>query len=215
MTIDAARAYVGTTPLSGVAQFGVLALRAELRPGSHVVEYGCGALHLARVLVPYLAPGGYVGVDPNRWLQDAALEADPELRRVFRERHAQILTRSDFDVAHADLDPRLGWADVVFAHSVLSHCAAWQARLLFNQAWRVLRPGGVLIASFREGADTNDTEWQYPGVVRFSWDAIVDLADGFGFGAVFEGAAARAFYTAACPDEIHDWFSTYKRTDGS
>ncbi len=37
-----------------------------LKPGHRLLDLGCGALRLASLAVPYLNPGNYYGIDPNR-----------------------------------------------------------------------------------------------------------------------------------------------------
>ena len=41
-----------------------------------------------------------------------------------------------------DMPVRTGWADVVISNGVINLCA--DKRAVFDQIWRVLRPGGVL-----------------------------------------------------------------------
>ena len=69
------RAYVGRADLYdfiGAMQF-VLLLRAGLRGSHRVLELGCGALRLGRLLVPYLETERYTCIEPNAWLYQTAL----------------------------------------------------------------------------------------------------------------------------------------------
>ncbi len=49
-----------------------------LRAPHRLVDYGCGSLRLARVAVPYLAPGGYWGLDVSDDFFRMGLESLPE-----------------------------------------------------------------------------------------------------------------------------------------
>jgi hypothetical protein len=69
------RAYVGRPDLYdfiGAMQF-VLLVRAGLRGSHRVLELGCGALRLGRLLIPYLESERYTCIEPNAWLYQTAL----------------------------------------------------------------------------------------------------------------------------------------------
>ena len=197
--LDEAREYVGTTPVSGAAQFALL-VRAGMRPESRLLEYGCGALHLARLAAWYLDPDHYCAVEPNGWLIGAAFDADPEMERMTLDRLASFRGYDNFNAR--DFDVRE--FDYIFAHSVLSHAAAWQLPQFFSEARAVLAPGGLIVASLRLGPDTNASEWVYPSVTWFSEETLHREADiaGLRLSVLPE---VRRHYSALCPDEVHDW----------
>ena len=61
------RSYVGPThqyDLIGAAQFALL-YALGLREHHRLLDIGCGSLRAGRMLISYLAPGGYTGVDPQ------------------------------------------------------------------------------------------------------------------------------------------------------
>ena len=66
--------YVGTTIESARVQFSMLKLM-NLRRNAKVLEVGCGALHAAEHLVPFLKRGHYVGIDSNDWLREPRLKS--------------------------------------------------------------------------------------------------------------------------------------------
>lgn len=197
-TIGDAREYVGTTPTSGVAQLALLALEG-LDTESRVLEYGCGPLHLARVLVPYLWPHRYCAVEPNGWLVDAARADDPRLDDLLDRKAARFRQRADFDASWFDRS-----FDLVFAHSVVSHMGAGQLPEFVERAAAVLAPMGRVLFSYREGPDTGAAGWTYPEATFFSWDSVLVAAAAAGLRARPE-PSYRALYSAACPDEVHDW----------
>src|ERR1700724_2187949 len=64
------RAYVGPPrqfDFMGAPQFRLLTTLG-LREHHSVLDFGCGSLRAGRLLIPYLLPGRYYGLEPNRWL---------------------------------------------------------------------------------------------------------------------------------------------------
>src|SRR6476646_9038124 len=111
-----AQTYVRTDEVSGQLQFELLK-REGCEPTSKVLEVGCGCLNAGIPLMRYLRPGHYVGIDPNDWLREAAMERR-QIRRLVENQRPTFLSRSDFDASE------LGQTfDYVLSHSILSHCA--------------------------------------------------------------------------------------------
>lgn len=70
------RAYVGKPEewdLVASRQVTLL-LAAGLRDTHRLVDVGCGSLRAGRMLIPYLRPERYFGVEPNRWLVEKGIE---------------------------------------------------------------------------------------------------------------------------------------------
>src|SRR5690242_5496000 len=68
-------AYVGPPrdyDFMGATQFRLLTTLG-LREHHSVLDFGCGSLRAGRLLIPYLLPGRYYGLDPNRWLIEDAV----------------------------------------------------------------------------------------------------------------------------------------------
>lgn len=190
MTIEDARAYVGTSPASGAAQYALLKV-CGLEDDDEVVEYGAGCLHLARILVRVLPPGYYVGVEPNAWLVKAGMDADPDAGWG----QASFWGADDFH------EPP-GFADVVFAHSVLAHASVDQALRLFDAAYRL--DARLVVASYREAEETDAPDWRYPDVTWFDRTTLQAIARDAGWEAEVR-PDLRAFYSSLMPDEVHDW----------
>lgn len=199
MTIADARAYVGTVPASGWAQWALLKFEG-LTPQANVLEIGCGALHAAAAIVPTLE-GQYVGIDPNEWLRDAARDANPELDAILRDHRARFLSVDDFDASHIGMVS----FDYVLSHSVLSHASADQLGQWMGAVARVLAPRGRAVASLRLGTvDTNAADWTYPAATFFTRETVEVAAHLFGLELEWH-PEYREFYSAIRPDEIHDW----------
>src|SRR5579875_1380257 len=75
---DDHRSFVGPADqydLIGAGQFALL-YALGLRAHHRLLDIGCGSLRAGRMLIAYLEPERYVGVEPNRWLIDAALRRE-------------------------------------------------------------------------------------------------------------------------------------------
>ena len=208
--VRAARRYVATDEESGRRQLSLLK-REGCRPSSTVLEVGCGALHAGIPTIEYLDPGNWVGIDPNRWLIDAALTR-PGYSELVETKQASFLTVDNFDASS------LGRSfDFVLSHSVLSHAAHWQLPLFLHNVGKVLVPGGRILASIRlaqgnafgsggspDGADSHDAAWVYPGVSWFTLSTVEREARSAGLEVLFKPEYT-AFYMAGRNRERHDW----------
>ncbi len=70
------RAYVGPAErydLMSSSQFSLLCALG-LRESHRLLDIGCGSLRGGRLFIPCLAPGGYTGLEPNRWLVEEGIE---------------------------------------------------------------------------------------------------------------------------------------------
>lgn len=205
-----AQAYVGTDPVCGSAQLN-LAQREGLKPSDNVLEIGCGCLSAGAHLLRYLTTGRYVGIEPNRWLVDAALE-NQALSSLAKEKGALFLDVENFDAGMLDTK-----FDFVLSHSVLSHCARWQVRLFIQNAIKVLSSKGTILASFRmaEGnaygspgstdlKDSTVSVWQYPGIAWYTQQTICSIAHYHGMIALLRPDYTR-YFVSVIPKDIHDW----------
>ncbi|WP_420326063.1 methyltransferase domain-containing protein [Mameliella sp.] len=100
-------------------------------PGAEVVEIGCGSGSSTEMILRHLRPGRLVGIDPAEGLLARA-------RTRFAARDGVRFATGD--AVRTGLPEEA--ADVVVAHTVYSHLADPAAALA--EAWRLLRPGGVL-----------------------------------------------------------------------
>jgi len=214
--VEEADRYVGTDEVSGKLQLE-LAKREGCKPGSKLLEIGCGNLHGAVPLIEYLEKGNYVGVDPNEWLRKVATKKR-HVRQLLKEKRARFLNVEDFDASQLGIK-----FDFVFSHSVLSHCAHWQLELFLRNISRVLAPGGRILASIRlaEGnaygssgtpdrEDSRDETWQYQAVSWFKLSTVKDAAEKQGLVAVCIPEYTE-FYVETRPKEFHDWLVMYQK----
>jgi hypothetical protein len=189
--LEEAMDYVGTTPTSGLAQLALLHA-VGFDPKQGVLEIGCGALHLAKPLL--MTPDiRYVGIDPNEWLREAALE------EMYVPDGTRFYSRDDF--YGWDLNGR---ASIAFAHSVLTHCSFNQLHE-FMQAIYEQADSALVSVNLGLVTDASVSEWTYPDSVRFSTEDVLAAVDGAGWRDAVMRLDLRAFYMDYCPVETHDW----------
>ena len=205
-----ARQYVSTDAVSGELQLELSKLEGCV-PDSSVLEVGCGCLNAGLPLIAYLRRDRYVGIEPNRWLVNAALSSW-RARWLVATKRPQFLERTDFDATS------LGRTyDFVLSHSILSHCAHRQLEEFITNVARVLRPAGRILASIRlaEGnaygsqgspdkADSRDEEWRYPDVTWFTLETVEETAARHGLTATVKPEYTE-LYVSRRPREFHDW----------
>jgi SAM-dependent methyltransferase len=191
------RAFVGQPQRYDVAaasQFALLFLLG-LREHHRVLDFGCGSLRLGRLLIPYLAPDRYFGVEPETRLVEAGFAEE-------LGRDARALKRPRFD-DNADYDVSVFGErfDFIIAQSVFSHTGAGPTGRALKAFADNLAPGGLIVANWLLGHETRGAAvetagWVYPECVEFLPGRIARLADEAGL------------KTAACPwphPELH-WF---------
>lgn len=165
-------AYVGPPDqydFMGATQFRLLTTFG-LREHHRVLDVGCGSLRLGRLLLPYLNPECYYGIEPNAWLIEAAKEKE--------------IGQSQFDLKRPTFDGNAQFEipfdtefDFVVAQSIFSHTGL----SLFNTAMRnivgALTQDGLLFATFVQYEDeAADDHWYYPGCVGIHHRAILRVA---------------------------------------
>jgi SAM-dependent methyltransferase len=166
------RAYVGPPQdydlIAGI-QFSLL-LAAGLRETHRVVDVGCGSLRAGRLLIPYLRPGHYFGLEPNRWLIEQGIkrELGRDLVRIKRPR---------FDYADDFSLRAFGTTfDYAIAHSIFSHAYADFTALGLTEIAKGLAESGLLLATYIDGdTTTQGSGWLYPGCVTYTWDDMQGL----------------------------------------
>ena len=130
-------ALVERMPDAAVESFAGVANPFSMRtldPGERVVDAGSGAGFDCFVAAQQVGPEGrVVGIDmlPEMLAKSRASAARMELGQVeFREGLLEEMPVED------------GWADVVISNGVINLCA--DKKRVFQEIWRVLRPGGRL-----------------------------------------------------------------------
>lgn len=161
-------AYVGPPTqwdFMGATQFRLLTALG-LREHHKLLDVGCGSLRAGRILIPYLLPGNYYGIEPNRWLVEDAIarETGPEIIRMRRPvfRYASDFSVDAFGVAF----------DFIVAQSIFSHAGPDLVAIALSQFAKTLSPSGLVLATFvhperRPNAPQEAPGWTYPGCTTY------------------------------------------------
>jgi SAM-dependent methyltransferase len=204
------RAYVGGPGRYDVlagAQFSFL-LDAGMRDEHRVVDIGCGSLRLGRLLIPFLLPDRYFGVEPNAWLVEEGFERElgHDIKELKRPRFRFV---DDFSLE--GFGERF---DFAVAYSVFTHCYPDLAEKGLRQVAQTLAPRGVLIATFVENRGetggrsrllaANGSGWLYPKCVRYTWQE---------FAALLERCGLVGFRVARPAAHKQDWFVASRPED--
>ncbi len=168
-------AYVGPPgeyDFMGATQFRLLC-SLGLRESHRLLDLGCGSLRAGRLFIPYLAPGHYYGLEPNRWLVEDALENEVG-RDAVRLKQPQFLHSEDFNCSAFGVQ-----FDFILVQSILSHTAPDLAQHALTSIGQALAPQGVAAVTFQIGpadqADCTKTGWVYPDVVPYTPQLVADL----------------------------------------
>jgi arsenite methyltransferase len=106
----------------------------DVQTGERVVDVGSGAGFDSFVAAQHVGPDGFVvGVD----MTDEMLAKSRATAEQLRVPHVEFR----YGLAEA-LPVEDGWADAIIANGVINLCA--DKRAVFDETYRVLRPGGVL-----------------------------------------------------------------------
>ena len=171
------RAYVGPPKDYDLVSAMVFNLLTSigLRQHHRVLDIGCGSLRVGRLLIPYLNPKNYFGVEPNKWLVDDGIENEigRDLVKI-KEPTFSFLTSLDEFKKPLNLD-------YAIAQSIFSHCGndlikGWLSQVSFH-----LKDSGALVATFLVGnKDYVGNGWVYPGCVNYKPETIAEIASEFG-----------------------------------
>lgn len=174
------RAYVGPPEdydIVAAMAFNLLTC-AGLRQNHRLLDIGCGSLRLGRLIIPYLGPGNYVGVEPNKWLVKDGIgnEIGHDLIRL---KQPVFEYGTSLDAFKDCLE-----LDYAIAQSIFSHCSEKLIRGWLNDVHRHLKPTGALFATFKQGTVdyAGKQDWIYPATVKYTTDKICEIAVDCGFG---------------------------------
>ena len=154
------RAFVGPPEdydLIGALQFSLLTTLG-LREHHYLLDIGCGSLRAGRLFIPYLLPGRYFAIEPERWLIDEGIRLEIG--------QAQIdLKKPTFSQEPNFMLSCFGRSfDFMMAHSIFSHASPAQIERCLSEARDVMTRSSIFVATFVEGDRNYDgTKWAYLG----------------------------------------------------
>jgi SAM-dependent methyltransferase len=171
------RAFVGPPDqydLMGATQFSLL-YALGLRSDHRLLDIGCGSLRAGRLFIAYLRPGGYAGLEPNKWLVDEAIEKELG-RDVLDLKTPTFVHNEQFDISG------LGVFDFIVAQSIASHTGPSMTRRLLRSIREGLTPSGTAVVTFMHSRRVdNATEgWSYPDCVLYRRKTIDSWIRGAG-----------------------------------
>jgi SAM-dependent methyltransferase len=159
--------------LMGGIQFALL-LALGLREQHTLCDVGCGSLRAGRLLIPYLQPGNYYGIEPRVDVLEAGIEHEVGADLVAR-RAPHFDNGEDFGLA------RFGTRfDYILAQSIFSHTYRDLARIGLRNISDALGPTGLFVGTVFErfpvvlppgpaAMPDDDSGWRYPGAVAYTW----------------------------------------------
>jgi SAM-dependent methyltransferase len=146
---------------------------------------GCGSLRAGRFLIPYLAAGNYYGIEARESVLQDGIDREVG-RELIARKHPTFEITTDFALDRFGVQ-----FDVVLAQSIFSHTFEDLTRHAFGKIASVLKPDGVLVATFVESVPllppgfakperpTTGSGW-LNGVVTYRWREIHRLLQGAG-----------------------------------
>jgi SAM-dependent methyltransferase len=119
-----------------------------LRPDHTFLDVGAGAFRAGRLLIDYLEPAHYYGIDINKSLLEAGYEDELNDEQRTKLPLTNIHATDRFD---ADFDGVM--FDLAIAQSVFSHVSLNNARVCLHRVAKVMKPGGRFFVTFFEGPE--------------------------------------------------------------
>ncbi len=178
------RAFVGPPEdydVIGALQFTAL-FALGMREWHRVADIGCGSLRAGRLIIPYLRPAHYFGIEPEEWLVTEGIERELGAD-VVRVKQPSFAYRDDFEISCFGVD-----FDYIIAQSIFSHTYGDLAgRALTNLAGSLSPTGMLLVTYIGDGLDPGPSEgsgWEYPGCVKYEWREFADLLSAAGLESV-------------------------------
>jgi cyclopropane fatty-acyl-phospholipid synthase-like methyltransferase len=166
--------YMGATQVRLLTTLG-------LRESHRVLDLGCGSLRAGRLLIPYLLPDCYHGIEPNAWLVDEAIEHQLG-RDILRVKRPRFDANNEFrtDVFGVEFD-------FIVAQSIFSHATPGLVVTALTNMRDTLAANGLVACTFVEapaGDSANFAEgWVYPDCVRYTAAEVATLFERAGLSA--------------------------------
>lgn len=165
-------AYVGPPrqyDFMGATQFRLLTALG-LREQHRVLDFGCGSLRAGRLLIPYLLPGHYYGIEPNAWLIEDAL-SNQIGRDLLAIKKPVFDHNAEFRVDGFGID-----FDFIVAQSIFSHTTSQLVVQALRNFAGSLSRNGLIACTFVESVESNEIDpaprWVYPECVSFTTSEI-------------------------------------------
>jgi hypothetical protein len=152
----------------GATQFRLLTTLG-LREHHSLLDFGCGSLRAGRLHIPYLLPGRYYGLEPNRWLIEDGINTQLGEELIELKRPI-FLYNSDFSAAHFGVQ-----FDFILAQSIFSHAGPDIVSIALSSFKR----DGLALATFIQPAqlggaeESNTPGWLYPNCLSYNVETVI------------------------------------------
>jgi SAM-dependent methyltransferase len=135
----------GFWDMMGKLQFDFLVSQG-LKPNHVLLDIACGSLRAGRLLIPYLDPGNYLGIDKHAEVIEAgkAKEIDQD---TLQSRHPEFVVSDSFEFERFSQQP-----DFCMAQSLFTHLDKKDIRLCFGKLSAFAKPGCRFFATFFESS---------------------------------------------------------------
>jgi hypothetical protein len=174
-------AYVGPPDrfdVMAASQFRLLTTLG-LREHHTVLDFGCGSLRAGMLLIPYLLPGRYHGLEPNKWLIDDAIKYELGDRIIDLKcpifRHESDFSADCFGVTF----------DFILAQSIFSHAGRNLIMRALSSFRKCLSQNGIAAITFAPPIKNGELEfegdgWAYPGLAVYRTETVLRMIDDAG-----------------------------------
>lgn len=167
------RAFVGPPDkydIVAAMQFNLLTT-AGLREHHTLLDIGCGSLRAGRLFIPFLLPGNYFGLEPNKWLLDDGVKNEVG-RDLLRIKRPVFDHNPEFKLTVFGRQ-----FDYLLAQSIFSHAAPHQIAKCLREASKVMHAQSIFLATYVAGQENYDgREWSYPDIVGYSEEHMLQFA---------------------------------------
>jgi hypothetical protein len=175
------RAFVGPPEKYDVVaamQFNLLT-ELGLREHHTLLDIGCGSLRAGRLFIPYLLPGNYFGLEPNRWLLEQGVKKEIG-RDLLKIKRPTFHHNCDFKLTVFSRQ-----FDYLLAQSIFSHAAPQQIEMCLTEAKAVMHSASKFLATYVLGPENYDgREWLYPECTTYTEERMLQFADEAGLVAI-------------------------------
>ncbi len=152
----------------------VLAILLGLRDHHHFLDIGCGSVRFGRLLIPYLLPNRYYGIEPSPEPVSAGVQSELG-SEIVRLKQPTFMYSDMFD-----LESTGRIFDYVWAFGIFSHAAPAQIERCFEGFMGCSKDDTLFVFNYVRGSSDNARNEWAPGHVGYTDRFFTDLAEHHG-----------------------------------